>query len=786
MIPLILSILVPPGQVFSSPLDPTPFFVMQPDGSQLKIRAVGDEWYSYLQTIDGYTILKHSDGGYYYAVRDPSGHIKPGVFLARQKENRTFWEQAYLAKIGRSAQPDLEIILEHISNNPYSLKNFVNERSLINNLNLKMGGKKAINLCVLLVEFDEVNHLFPKNNFDSFFNGDTPTTVKTYYQDASYGQVEIQADIFNWYRDNTPLQSRDFDKPVEQMLNNAILGLDGEIDFSKYDNDKDGKLDAIIMIYAGEFQQNNNETRYNFGAYAGSLGSTYKLIADGVAIDRMCCSSELKANGDQQAVGVAIHELGHLIFAMPDIYDTAGNTSGVGHFCTMGALWLDGGWTPPMLGAFSKECAGFAEPILIPELTNNKYSIQTAYDHNDAIFRINMPDNPTEYFLIENRQKIQNDKYLPGDGMLIWHIDIKMSGNNSEQNDHQKVTLEQADGYNDLLRGINNGDSGDPFPGNRLKRTFDNDSQPNSNDWFGNITNIAIDNISDSDSGMTADIYVPETTTLDTTQYFDLVYNDFEQGLGKFEDKPQITLYTEGTYAFQGNNAILTGGNPSWAGVVQGPWTTIDPMFQQVKIEYYFITTGFSGTDRIRFWIWDGHNGNGWGNTPLNFGEAFENEKFYRVTAVIPKGKNFSFNPNANFAVMPEAGNGAKLYVDLTSLSAAFTSDATDFTLDIVEVQKDITSRENLAVEGADLVVFPNPSSGTAQIEIVLEETAVVSLMVYNSLGQCIETIVNGQVCQGGRTSIQWTSCEKLIPGLYFICAVLDRQVAMQKVFTKL
>ena len=55
-----------------------------------------------------------------------------------------------------------------------------------------------------------------------------------------------------------------------------------------------------------------------------------------------------------------------------------------------------------------------------------------------------------EYFLLENRQRTGYDAELPGDGLLIWHIDDNQPGNTDEN--HYKVGLVQADGERDLER----------------------------------------------------------------------------------------------------------------------------------------------------------------------------------------------------------------------------------------------------------------------------------------------------------------------------------------------
>ncbi len=73
-----------------------------------------------------------------------------------------------------------------------------------------------------------------------------------------------------------------------------------------------------------------------------------------------------------------------------------------------------------------------------------------------------------EYFLLENRQQTGYDAALPGNGLLLWHIDENQAGNTDEN--HYKVALLQADGNRDLELDHNRGDAGDPFPGGRPGR----------------------------------------------------------------------------------------------------------------------------------------------------------------------------------------------------------------------------------------------------------------------------------------------------------------------------
>ena len=98
-----------------------------------------------------------------------------------------------------------------------------------------------------------------------------------------------------------------------------------------------------------------------------------------------------------------------------------------------------------------------------------------------------------QYFLVENRQKTRYDAELPGEGLLIWHIDETVDVNSDES--HYKVGLEQADGNKDLEDGNNRGDAGDVYPGSSNNTTFDKNSTPNSNSYGGIDTCVAVKNI---------------------------------------------------------------------------------------------------------------------------------------------------------------------------------------------------------------------------------------------------------------------------------------------------
>lgn len=91
---------------------------------------------------------------------------------------------------------------------------------------------------------------------------------------------------------------------------------------------------------------------------------------------------------------------------------------------------------------------------------------------------IPVPNNPDEWFILENRQKNKWDFVLPSHGLLIWHVDYDEYVWNSSLNDdafHQYVDLVEAGSK--MVPNFNDGGNqeylvDDPFPGSENVTEF--------------------------------------------------------------------------------------------------------------------------------------------------------------------------------------------------------------------------------------------------------------------------------------------------------------------------
>ena len=256
-------------------------------------------------------------------------------------------------------------------------------------------------------------------------------------------------------------------------------------------------MDAFVVVHAGSgAEQTMNQN--DIWSHKWVLPSVF--VTDNTKIFAYLTVPE------DCRLGVCAHELGHLLFGFPDLYDTDYTSEGVGDWCLMGGgSWNNSGNTPAHPCAWCKAQQGWA--MVINQVKNEEGVKIGPVQKSKTVHRLwneGLPGN--EYFLVEYREKKKYDRFLPGSGLLVWHIDDNMDSNSNEL--HYRVALKQADGAKDLERGNNRGDAADCFPGVMRKKFFNKDTQPGSLSYGGLDSGVQVNNIKKSRSFITADLYV--------------------------------------------------------------------------------------------------------------------------------------------------------------------------------------------------------------------------------------------------------------------------------------
>ncbi len=209
-----------------------------------------------------------------------------------------------------------------------------------------------VDVLVIPLEFSDVRASskgYTIEAIDLAFNGDETAdlqyrSVSQYYKESSYGKLNLSFDVLNqWYspsKTSSYYLSMDENKGPDAMIIDEILKqLNGKMDLSKYDQDKNGTIDAIVVINTLNIDDSDNGNIMNWAyrywnTYADSKGNYYTY--DGVfANDYLWASyqflkeTERGYNGDPTNTYTFIHEFGHVLGA-DDYYDTSysTNTSG--------------------------------------------------------------------------------------------------------------------------------------------------------------------------------------------------------------------------------------------------------------------------------------------------------------------------------------------------------------------------------------------------------------------------------------------------------------------------
>ncbi len=382
----------------------------------------------------------------------------------------------------------------------------------------------------ILVQFTDKPAQVGATFFDTLVFGTGPATVRGYYQEMSYGVLDIVTlnvpSSLGWrtapqtyaYYTNGNSCLGSYPRNCQRLTEDVVALVNSAVDFRNYDNDGDGWVDTVFIIHSGtgaeviadEIQRNNTIWSHSWWTYSEPL-------VDGVRVGSYITMPELWFTAGDMTHGVYVHELGHA-FGLPDLYDIDGTSQGVGVWSLMSSGSWNGylGNSPAHLDAWSRVYLEF-NPVVDITAHNGTITLPNVeQNRTNAILRFDS-GKANEYWLLENRQKVGSDAALPGSGLLIWHVDDNLSGSNKYEckqannylcgasNQHFRVALEQADGLLDLEYSRNQGDAGDPFPGSTGRTAFSFTTTPNSTSYYSTTDwGLDVSSISASASTMTA------------------------------------------------------------------------------------------------------------------------------------------------------------------------------------------------------------------------------------------------------------------------------------------
>ena len=387
------------------------------------------------------------------------------------------------------------------------------------------------------IDFSDQPGQRPGAAFDQYLFADEGVSLKTYYREVSYGQMDIQPGPMGgvvprgnrWVRAQAPMSYYGAGqinvKRSQELVREACAGVDDVVDFSAYDRNKDGVVDHVFVIHSGNDQASTLVTDDIWSI----LTQNVNRIFDGVLVSTAILVGE-EPSFDTPHLGIYFHEFFH-DFGAPDVY--GGNFLGprdhkwglMGQFGPYQGEIINGigsGLQPSHISGYLKwdfdarpenGRLGWIQPVEIKKNVSN-LSIPNFElpPHDNKLFKIDIPGkinkfgDSTEFFLIENRYRESGatfDTQLPESGILIWHIDeteVRPPGTIDaasqiwveDPNDPEHFGISP---HNPAIIDSRTVTDGAAYSADDNETSFTPATQPNSNANDGTISKISITNI---------------------------------------------------------------------------------------------------------------------------------------------------------------------------------------------------------------------------------------------------------------------------------------------------
>jgi immune inhibitor A len=348
---------------------------------------------------------------------------------------------------------------------------------------------------VLLVEFSDTESTYAQSEFQGLIlgayydppgnsvelpdgtivYGPTDRTLVNYYDEVSYGKVDITGAVVQWVRVAHPYEYYSnatypywngfgpYPTNVQGLVQDAVEVADRYIDFSEFDTvdpydrdddgdffEPDGWVDNLFVVHTGSGAEWTAQTdtiwSHSWDMEVDDFGNEIPPVeVDGVRIMDYSMEPEyggypmdskgVVADPFPPTVGVYAHEFGHVL-GLPDEYDYGGESWGIDYW----SLMAYGSWTnypdytrfsgnsPTHPSAWGVYRLGFVDVI---EATPGEFTsaVLPPVETDPVIYRITVPySGGVESFLLENRQQIGFDQGLvvaspDAHGLLVYHID---------------------------------------------------------------------------------------------------------------------------------------------------------------------------------------------------------------------------------------------------------------------------------------------------------------------------------------------------------------------------
>lgn len=285
------------------------------------------------------------------------------------------------------------------------------------------GDVKALVFLVDFPDMKQTDGTTAESRKEELFDLDDVNSFSGFYYASSYGQLRLDGDVYGYYTTENVREYYNNGAIGRQELINELLEFyDDVIDYSNYDADKDGIIDALYIDYVGA------DTGWGsfWWTYVGYWSETFVPI---VEADGMAINSYAWMNAQQYGLEKTYkHETGHLLGLM-DYYDSI-NGVGDASIGTFDMMWQNEGDH----NAYSKMLLGWLELIEVSDATELELRSSQLYPEA-AIIYPNKDTTSDEFFVIEfitgDGANFYKEDVVDDGGIRVWRINAKVDESGS-------------------------------------------------------------------------------------------------------------------------------------------------------------------------------------------------------------------------------------------------------------------------------------------------------------------------------------------------------------------
>ena len=413
-----------PATMMGAPAYPGVLTHTNPDGTTVEFRLNGDEFFNYMTDVDRTTILERNAEGRMVPMMRNGVKLSADASTIEMLRYESQMKPSRIAAAKEAPQRMPALTPEGRSTYP---TNTTDVHSL-----------------VILMEYADTKFTMadPVAAFTDWLNKpgynehNAVGSAKDYYMATSDNKFAPTFDVVGVV--SLPETSAYYVgdgkyNTFGKALSYALEAVDDQVNFADYDYDGDKIVDTVYFIYAGYGQADTGDETTVWphqSVLQGMIGKMKEM--DGVNVNPYATSQELKGSthyykpdGELAGIGTFCHEFGHVL-GLPDLYDPSYGSQSITpaewSIMDQGSYSGDSN-CPPLFSAYEKWLCNWLEYDELED--GNRYEIPTI-DQGGKAYRVNIQRGTTtltnEYYIIEARRQTGWDTYIPGEGVLIWHI----------------------------------------------------------------------------------------------------------------------------------------------------------------------------------------------------------------------------------------------------------------------------------------------------------------------------------------------------------------------------